>query len=219
MTATAPQPPFRLTRATPADLPEIIALQYTAFPPVARELFMGCASEADLPRCTASYARVMQTNEHDVWIKVVDTASGAVVAASNWKIYPNGSAPPPSSANDEPPDWLEGEARKRAARVLGAMNQARREAHPGGFVHLQICFTAAAYRRRGAGAMMIQWGCDLADQLFLPAWLEASSDGNYLYRRYGFEELGAVKGEVEEVYMRRVAKVSIIEGGIRAVDG
>lgn len=63
--------------------------------------------------------------------------------------------------------------------------------------------------------MMLKWGCDLADQLFLPAWVEASPMGNYLYRRFGFrdveinEEGDVMQGSV----MRREAKVEPIEGG------
>ena len=63
--------------------------------------------------------------------------------------------------------------------------------------------------------MMLKWGCDLADQLFLPAWVEASPMGNHLYRRFGFrdvevnEEGDVMQGSV----MRREAKVEPLEGG------
>lgn len=52
---------------------------------------------------------------------------------------------------------------------------------------LHICFTHPDYRRRGAGAMLLQWGCDLADLLQLPGYIEASRDGNFLYKTFGFE--------------------------------
>lgn len=38
----------------------------------------------------------------------------------------------------------------------------------------------------GAGALMMQWGVDLMDSLFLPGWIEASPDGNKLYKTFGF---------------------------------
>lgn len=34
--------------------------------------------------------------------------------------------------------------------------------------------------------MMMQWGVDLMDSLFLPGWIEASPDGNLLYKTFGF---------------------------------
>lgn len=33
---------------------------------------------------------------------------------------------------------------------------------------------------------MMQWGVDLMDSLFLPGWIEASPDGNKLYKTFGF---------------------------------
>lgn len=33
---------------------------------------------------------------------------------------------------------------------------------------------------------MMRWGCELADLLFLPAWVEASPEGNFLYEKFGF---------------------------------
>lgn len=32
----------------------------------------------------------------------------------------------------------------------------------------------------------MRWGCELADLLFIPAWIEASAEGNFLYKRFGF---------------------------------
>ena len=34
--------------------------------------------------------------------------------------------------------------------------------------------------------MMMQWGVDLADALFLPGWIEASVEGTGLYKAFGF---------------------------------
>ncbi|KAH9884420.1 acyl-CoA N-acyltransferase [Xylariomycetidae sp. FL2044] len=198
-----PKQPFALSRATPDDMPEITRLEYVCFPPIVRELFMGCQTEDDLPRLSARHARLMATDRHDVWIKVVETRTRRIIAASNWKVYPNGA---PSSAGDTAPEWLRDEDRERAARMLGAMNEARRAANPGGFVYLHTCFTDPEYQRRGAGSMMMQWGCDLADQLFLPAWIEASPEGNALYRKYGFYDLEPARGGLQGTNMRRDAR-------------
>ena len=45
------------------------------------------------------------------------------------------------------------------------------------------------HQRRGAGAMLVQWGTDLADEAGLPCYLEASSKGYDLYKRKGFEDV------------------------------
>lgn len=43
------------------------------------------------------------------------------------------------------------------------------------------------HHRRGAGRMLMQWGLDKADELGLPAYLEASAAGVRLYQSVGFE--------------------------------
>lgn len=33
---------------------------------------------------------------------------------------------------------------------------------------------------------MMNWGCNVADALMLPSWIEASPEGNFLYKKHGF---------------------------------
>lgn len=67
--------------------------------------------------------------------------------------------------------------------------------------------------------MMMQWGVEVADSLCLPGWIEASPEGNFLYKRFGFydfeeirrdDELLGRKGEVLGMSMRRDAKTGSI---------
>ncbi|RMZ91989.1 hypothetical protein DV736_g789, partial [Chaetothyriales sp. CBS 134916] len=182
-----PPPPFTLQRATTADLAELVALQYACFPPFVREIFMGCNSEADLPRVVEDVSAGMARDPHDIWIKVTDNASGKVIAASNWKVHLNSSSSAAGAdlSDDKPVPWLTGERAQQAKKAFDTMNEKRHRANPGGYIHLHICYTDAEYRRRGAGHMMMQWGCELADQLFLPGWVEASEEGSALYRTFG----------------------------------
>ncbi|RMZ83647.1 hypothetical protein DV738_g920, partial [Chaetothyriales sp. CBS 135597] len=176
---------------------------------------MGCASEADLPRAVehAVAQAGAGVDPHDIWIKVTDNATGKIVAASNWKIHLN-SWYSPDVSNDKPLPWLTPEQTQQAKETLDGMNEKRHRANPGGYVHLHICFTHPAYRRRGAGQMMLQWGCDLADHLFLPGWVEASEEGSALYSRFGFYEYEKVPSEsLPGVNMKRHPKVKGIDGG------
>ena len=50
---------------------------------------------------------------------------------------------------------------------------------------------------------MMRWGADLADQLFLPSWIEASPEGNFLYRKYGFYDVSNAAGGLAGTNMRR----------------
>ncbi|KAJ8124222.1 hypothetical protein ONZ43_g12 [Nemania bipapillata] len=123
---------FILTRASTDDIPEITRLEYTCFEPIVRELFMGCKSEADIPRMAEKHIRDMAADPFEVWFKILDSATGKIVAASNWKFFVNG--PAPRSSDEHPPEWLEGETQQQAAQMMSAMNDSRRKGNPGAHV-------------------------------------------------------------------------------------
>ncbi|KAK5130533.1 hypothetical protein LTR08_001963 [Meristemomyces frigidus] len=203
-------PPFVLARCTPDDLVEIIDLQYHCFPDFVRLKFMGCHSTAELPRYREITLKHMLENPHDVWIAVRDTETGRCVAASNWRLYVNGEGGARDA--DQPPPWLEGEELEQSRSLIASMNEMRSKHMPGPFIHLHICFTHPDYRRRGAGGMMMQWGCALADQLFVPGWIEASEEGNFLYESFGFYEFAKIASE-GATYMKRDARTQPLVGG------
>ena len=60
---------------------------------------------------------------------------------------------------------------------------------------------------------MLQWGCDLMDLLQLPGWIEASAEGNFLYKAYGFYDFQKIDGELGGTNMKRDPRPSAIEGG------
>ncbi|RSL51386.1 hypothetical protein CEP52_016557 [Fusarium oligoseptatum] len=53
---------------------------------------------------------------------------------------------------------------------------------------LDTLVTHPEYRRRGAGSMLMKWGCDLADENGVEVYVDASRDGSFLYRKFGFVE-------------------------------
>ena len=102
-----------------------------AFHHFVRELFMGCRNKADLPRLVKHYIDNMEADQHVIWIKVVESATGRIVACSQWKVFPNVE---PRSNGDQPPPWLEGEKRERSAKMMQQFNERRRAANPRGYV-------------------------------------------------------------------------------------
>ncbi|KXT13348.1 hypothetical protein AC579_6022 [Pseudocercospora musae] len=175
--------PFLLTRATAQDMLEICSLMYECFPPHIRLIFMGCESREDLPKYQQRCINGMQKDKSDVWLQIRDQASGNVIAAANWKVYVNGE---PDDLGEETPDWVPEEQKRKSDEANKIMNECRKQANPGPFVHLHICFTSPEYRRRGAGSMLMQWGVNVMDTLFLPGWIEASVEGKFLYKGFGF---------------------------------
>lgn len=61
--------------------------------------------------------------------------------------------------------------------------------------------------------MMLKWGCDVADLLRLAGWIEASEEGNFLYKVHGFYDHSKIEGELPGVNMKRDAKPWAIQGG------
>lgn len=110
----------------------------------------------------------------------------------------------------------------RKERMTKAERMTRRERKPNAATsmssilmlplqELHICFVDPAYHRKGIGSQMLKWGCELADLLSLPAWVEASPDGNHLYKVFGFENVVVSNGEGDDLHgttMKRPASVS-----------
>lgn len=45
-------------------------------------------------------------------------------------------------------------------------------------------------RRRGAARMLVQWGLDRAEEMRVPAYLEAGVNGKPVYEKMGFGDVG-----------------------------
>ncbi|KAK4555827.1 hypothetical protein LTR86_007047 [Recurvomyces mirabilis] len=211
------QSPFALVRCSEEDMPALVKLMYDAFPPAIRTIFMGCSTPpqpGELDRITSVYNKEIREDPNEIWIGVKDIATAKLIAASCYKVFLNGEGG--NREADSTPAWLTGKDKELSERIIKQMSEMRARAMPGPFVHLHICFTDAEYRRRGAGGMMLQWCCDLADQLFLPGYIEASAEGNFLYKMYGFYDLEKTGGELGEdsaVAMKRDARIKPIMGG------
>ncbi|THY62235.1 hypothetical protein D6C98_01646 [Aureobasidium pullulans] len=210
--------PFILTRAhTPHDFHSIVALEFKTFTdPHLREIFMGPDTPDGHAYLSSFYQKTLHTNASDVWVKVEEKKTGKIVGASNWKVH-MGSVPKHELAEEDLGwGWLECDEEKlnKVKGVITGIMGVRKRLFTEPYCQLHICFTDPYYQRRGIGSMMLQWGSDLADQLFLPSWVEASPAGNFLYRKFGYKDIEVNEsGEMQGSTMRREARVLPIEGG------
>ncbi|GKT86577.1 GNAT family acetyltransferase [Colletotrichum tofieldiae] len=91
--------------------------------------------------------------------------------------------------------FIEKEERERG-RVMGE------EKH----YYLDTLVTHPDYQRRGAGSLLLKWGCELADENGVGAYVDASKAGKGLYERFGFvDESEADAGEVASMARRRLS--------------
>ncbi|THY28296.1 hypothetical protein D6D01_03925 [Aureobasidium pullulans] len=210
--------PFILTRAhTPNDFDSIVALEFKTFTdPHLREIFMGPDTPDGHAYLSSFYQRTLHTNASDVWVKVEEKKTGKIMGASNWRVH-MGSVPKHELAEEDLGwGWLECDEEKlnKVKGVIEGILGVRKRLFTEPYCQLHICFTDPDYQRRGIGSMMLQWGSDLADQLFLPSWVEASPAGNFLYRKFGYKDVEVNEsGEMQGSTMRREARVLPVEGG------
>jgi GNAT superfamily N-acetyltransferase len=166
-----------------------------------------------------------------------------IVCASNWKIFPTYITPKEQQEAKERQrsgeaaegakegakegekeaafSYLETEQERADAAVLleDFLSRRRRECTEGHVLCFILC-TDKEYQRKGCGRMMMQWGNDVADALMLPCWIEASPEGEGLYRQMGYEGRDRVRIRTESflgeyLHMRRATMTERIrlEGG------
>lgn len=58
------------------------------------------------------------------------------------------------------------------------------------YIDLDTLATHPDYQRRGAGSMLLKWGCELADRHGVALYVDASKAGAPLYERFGFVDEG-----------------------------
>ncbi|KAL9109751.1 MAG: hypothetical protein Q9227_005620 [Pyrenula ochraceoflavens] len=121
---------------------------------------------------------------------------GTIAAMAVWNILPTQEdvkewcAEARGEWESEPPPGANREAFMEFRRLL----QGRREevltgeGRPG-VAFLDLMATSPHYQRRGAGKLLVQWGTALARERGLWAFVEASAQGEFLYRACGFEEM------------------------------
>ncbi|KAK7437759.1 acetyltransferase [Colletotrichum acutatum] len=70
--------------------------------------------------------------------------------------------------------------------------------------NLDTLVTHPDYQRRGAASMLLKWGCALADEDGVAAYVDASKTGKGLYERFGFvDESLEGDGDVASMVRRR----------------
>jgi GNAT superfamily N-acetyltransferase len=123
-----------------------------------------------------------EKDPHVRFMKATDP-SGQIVACAKWLVYTDGNT---REELDEmfkmpttfPDTWNP---------IFQYLNDSRRdtmERRP--YYFLSILATHPNHHRKGAGAKLVKWGTDLADEQGIECYLEASIEGRPLYERLGF---------------------------------
>ncbi|KAK7702526.1 hypothetical protein SLS57_011314 [Botryosphaeria dothidea] len=206
--------PLLLSRASEEDLRQLVDLHYKVIQGPISDILIGYDTEACRQAAVDRWSKSMKEDPADVWLKVVDTETARVVSTAHWKIYPTWV---PIDTEPASLDWFtDDEERTLAEEVVHKFYSLRAQRQHGRpHALLNRLYTDPDYQRRGCGAMLVSMGCDIADRLFLPAWVESSPVGEHLYSSFGFREVARPeiknsKFDLSGPAMRREARKPVV---------
>ena len=176
----------------------------------------GEPSQKTLDRVT-SEIRDGIINKGVLFLKCIDTSTGELVAAARWRYVK------PKDAGAKERTWEEVEAAfadrlqpydesdpTLLTELFDLFNQKKRETlgtRP--YYVLDTLVTYKQHERRGAGSMLVRWGCDKADEAGVVAYLEASPMGAPMYTRHGFEAVGEMELDLRKYGEDEVMRVIV----------
>ncbi|KAL4779281.1 acyl-CoA N-acyltransferase [Aspergillus varians] len=128
-------------------------------------------------------------DSHVVAIIDTDLPGSPVIAYASW--FAPSSQPPPDQPQPTPAMYPEEAEDHALAELFFNHLKERREVHMAGrkcwYLALLVCHED--HQRRGAGAMLMQYGSDLANKMQADMYVEASPPGVPVYTRFGFKEV------------------------------
>lgn len=96
--------------------------------------------------------------------------------------------------------WFEDQQRRHEAEGALRFIHKGHEAYVAGreCVYVRYMCVEPAFQRQGVGKAILSWACVRFDEQSLPAYLEASKEGESLYKQFEFEVIGHAKSATDE---------------------
>ncbi|TDZ27371.1 putative transcriptional regulatory protein [Colletotrichum spinosum] len=177
---------LRLEPVTVDDVPSLTQVWFAAF------------TDPDLRRLWPDTPGVRKwwddANRHDIlnkpfqrYVKVVDTASADTTGRARIAAFAKWDLSMPDQRGRRYPPWCDDMPRDVCDEFI-QREEAERKRVMGDEKHyyLDTVATHPDYQRRGAGSMLVKWGCERADEDGVGAYVDASKAGAPLYQRHGF---------------------------------
>ncbi|PWY79353.1 acyl-CoA N-acyltransferase [Aspergillus sclerotioniger CBS 115572] len=177
--------------ATPKDVPEIIQLWYTVFSiPAMLELW------PDTPGVRwwweSAIRQDMLHRPREKYLKVVDSSGGRIAAYGKWSLQ--------SAEERGPrfPPWHPDMDARHNDRFFQVLESNRARAVGDGKrknFYFDMLATHPDYRRMGAARLLLEWGCQVADQERALVYLDATDHGRPIYEGFGFVDRGDAQSQ------------------------
>ncbi|CAK4034445.1 acyl- N-acyltransferase like [Lecanosticta acicola] len=206
--------PLQLTPLPRDEWETYFRLAWTAFSPgIMEAMYPNGYSDEAVQQSLAALKRRADRHPERYWLfKVEDTdlpdddQLGKAVGVSQWQIFPK-----EKTDKDVEREEKEGDAddqqfpsppgrNTRLGDAFSSASNAKKEEYLGRRPHvlLQAIGTRPGFERRGVAGLSLAWGTRRADEMGLPAYLEASDKGVELYKRWGFEAVGPLPFDATE---------------------
>jgi hypothetical protein len=139
-------------------------------------------------------------NKGILYLKCIDTTTGEMIAGARWRhIKPNEEGAKERTweevdagfAIPEPYDESDPEMFRKLFILFNTNKREILGTRP--HYVLDTLVTLQNHGRRGAGSMLVRWGCEKADEVGVEAYLEASPMGAPMYARHGFRPVKEVE--------------------------
>lgn len=123
-----------LSRVKEEDFDELLEVQFRAFSKVDIHTALFGHNTPEMRALTKEkFIKDMREDPADCWMKLVDTATGKIVSAAQWKIYPTWA--PLADHGEFKANWFEGKERE-AAEEMATKFMKIRSGHMYGHSHV-----------------------------------------------------------------------------------
>jgi GNAT superfamily N-acetyltransferase len=201
-----PDPNLQVSPLLPEEAAQYVHIRHETFRTTVNKILYsrGEASQKTLDRVTRETQEGI--SKGTLFLKCVDTSTGEIVAGARWRYVK------PKDPHATERTWEEVEAGfkdrlepydesdpEMLTALLDLFEKYKREylANRPYYV-LDTLVTLSQHERRGAGSMLVRWGCEKADEAGVQAYLEASPMGAPLYARHGFVGLGEIQLDLKK---------------------
>ncbi|KAL1608293.1 hypothetical protein SLS60_003233 [Paraconiothyrium brasiliense] len=188
-------PQLEVSLLKPEEAEQYMRIRHEVFRPTMNKIFYsrGEPSRKTLDRVTEE-TRDGIINKGILYLKCVDKSTGEIIGGARWRY----AKPKEEGARERTWEEVEAgftipepyeESNPELLRNLHhLLNTNKREILGNrSYYTLVTCVVLPQHERRGAGSMLVQWGCERADEAGVEAYLEASLVGAPMYERLGFK--------------------------------
>ncbi|MCJ1400183.1 hypothetical protein MMC11_003387 [Xylographa trunciseda] len=183
--------PVELCAIHKSDVPVLTEMMFAAYKDdnISHLMYNNNATPSIKAFVQQEYEKSWGQRPEERRIGVRDTETGELIASSQWFFFPQREGDDWKIVPVR--EWPDG-YNKDGCNHLQAVHTAKRHEimGPKPYIFLSTCITFPTHQRRGAGALMVQWGIEQARALNLPIFLTASPKGFPLYRKFNFEVVG-----------------------------